>query len=580
MKKLFIGLVFILLLLPLPVMARQNVDYWYVKSFDSDIQVNKDSTALVTEKIVAGCGNAEGKHGIFRVLPTQVQKTPNETIITPIELISITDFNGNSLKYSTINDASNHTITWKIGDPNKTVQGENNYKIIYRVKNVIRFDNPNFDEFYWNLVGNFWDIEIDQFQAKITFPPEITQGTTQIDYYTGSFGSKSKSLANYKWTADNILTINSTSTLKVGDGITLSATMPKNIFTPYPLYPWEKSHSYLFWGVNIFGLLLPFIFLFISLKIWRKYGMDPKLNRSIAPEFDIPDKLAPIELGMVYTNGKLKNHFVSAAIINLAVKGILKIEKVEGKGILHPTDYKLIFLKKDAKDLSESEQLLIKHLFAEEKNEVLISALKDVFYKDISAISNEISNNLLVADLIEKKGYIVRIIYLVLMAMMVTGSIGMLALSPFMFAGLLLSAIIAFVFAIIMPKRTVKGLDLFYRIKGFKMYMETAEKYRQQFNEKENIFERFLPYAILFGMTTQWIKKIKTIYGQEYFNSYVPVWFVGQNLRDFDPASLDTAISNLSSNMASTLASNPSASGAGGGGFSGGGGGGGGGGGW
>ena len=52
-----------------------------------------------------------------------------------------------------------------------------------------------------------------------------------------------------------------------------------------------------------------------------------------------------------------------------------------------------------------------------------------------------------------------------------------------------------------------KGAELLWRIKGFKLYMETAEKYRQQFYEKENIFEKLLPYAMVFGMTEIWVKK-------------------------------------------------------------------------
>ena len=106
--------------------------------------------------------------------------------------------------------------------------------------------------------------------------------------------------------------------------------------------------------------------------------------------------------------------------------------------------------------------------------------------------------------------------------------------------------------------------------------MKTAEKYRQQFNEKENIFEKFLPYAIMFGMTKEWIKKMKDIYGEQYFGSYAPAWFIGGNISSFDAGSIDSAISSMSSSMNSAM----SAASSSGGGGAGGGGGGGGGGGW
>jgi uncharacterized membrane protein len=128
-----------------------------------------------------------------------------------------------------------------------------------------------------------------------------------------------------------------------------------------------------------------------------------------------------------------------------------------------------------------------------------------------------------------------------------------------------------------MPKRTQKGAELLWRIKGFKLYMNTAEKYRQQFYEKENIFEKFLPYAIVFGITKEWVKKMQDIYGGEYFKTHIPAWYVGANIASFNADSFSSAMSSLSSSISSNVGS---ASGAGGAGGAGGGGGGGGGGGW
>ena len=128
-----------------------------------------------------------------------------------------------------------------------------------------------------------------------------------------------------------------------------------------------------------------------------------------------------------------------------------------------------------------------------------------------------------------------------------------------------------------MPKKTQRGAELMWKIQGFKLYMETAEKYRQQFYEKENIFEKFLPYAIIFGITGLWIKKMEQIYGPDYFKTYHPAWFMAVGTGAFDADSFTSSMNGISSGIASNIGS---ASGAGGGGFAGGGGGGGGGGGW
>ena len=106
--------------------------------------------------------------------------------------------------------------------------------------------------------------------------------------------------------------------------------------------------------------------------------------------------------------------------------------------------------------------------------------------------------------------------------------------------------------------------------------MEMVDKDRATFYEKENMFEAFLPYAILFGMTKEWIKRMRDIYGEEYFSTHPMSWYVG-GAGSFNADSFTSVMDNLSSSIA---ASTLSPSGSGGSGGSGGGGGGGGGGGW
>src|SRR3989344_2270541 len=148
------GLFAVVLFLPLATIEARDASQitdWYIKDFQSNIIVNKDSSLDITENIIADCGNLPDKNGIFRILPLFYAKTSSEKVRTPIKLVSITDFNGTSYKYTESRDGK--TVTWKIGDPNQTVSGVNNYKIVYNVANTMRFSAANFDEFYWNLNG-------------------------------------------------------------------------------------------------------------------------------------------------------------------------------------------------------------------------------------------------------------------------------------------------------------------------------------------------------------------------------------------------------------------------------------------
>jgi uncharacterized membrane protein len=553
----------------------------YIKDFKTNIKVNKDSSLLITEKLLVDCGDLKGKHGIFRILPTKIKISEESDIKTPIKLLNITDFSDNTLKYKEIRPPFEDTITWKIGDPNIEIQGRNQYKIKYFLKNAIRFNNENFDELYLNLNGNFWDLKIENFSAKIVFPKEVTKDNTTIDYYTGKLGFKQKDLADYKWVKDNVLQVYSIEELKPREGITVSVTFPKNIFTPYESSIWDKYKDFLWY-------FLPFILLLICYIIWLKYT---RKQKTIIAHYEPPFNLAPLEMGILLANGNFKNKFISASIVGLAVKGYLKIEAIPKKWFFGKKDFK--FIKMETKkevvnlpDLSETEKIVFENLF-NGKREVLLSSLKNKFYKNLSLIKKK-ALDLLIEDkkFIDQKKIkwqkifsLIGIIFLVFVILYVP----IIAIFSFKFSmhaiiSLYLSLLICIIFSFIIPKKTKKGWDAIWKIKGFKLYMETAEKYRQRFYEKENIFEKFLPYAMIFGITKLWMKKMEKIYGRQYMESYHPLWYDSGSLKDFDIDGFESHMNSLSSAISSNVFSG--STGAGGMGSSGGGSGGGGGGSW
>jgi uncharacterized membrane protein len=261
------------------------------------------------------------------------------------------------------------------------------------------------------------------------------------------------------------------------------------------------------------------------------------------------------------------------------VKKILKIEEIAKKGFLSQTDYKLTLLNKNPQNISSSEKLLLDKIFSG-KNEIELSSLKNQFYTEIPAIAKSVTEPLVEKDIIVKYSRFLQIIFFIVAGVLLMPAIFGFIFNAFLGLSLLLSCLIWFIFAFVVRRRTKEGWEMLKRVKGFRLYMETAEKYRQRFFEKENIFETFLPYAMVFGITKLWIEKMKIIYGQDYFDHYHPVWYAGIAMTSFNADSFNSAMTSLSSNMSSTISSSPSSSGAGGGGFSGGGGGGGGGGGW
>lgn len=551
-----------------PALARENVTDWYIQDLRAEFVLETDSTMTVTEWITADCGNAFGKHGIFRTVPTEAM-TGTETIETPVELISITDFEGRKHAYTETKNRGDGTVTWKIGDPDKTVQGVNRYKITYLVKNVIR-PQEALDEFYWNIGGNFWELPIDAFRADIIFPQSV-QKTAQVSYYTGALGSKESSLVTQGWKNDRTLSVIATRSLSPGEGVTVSVSVPIGTFTAYQFGWWELYGQYL-WGI------LPILVFWFCFKIWKKYGDDPKWDKVVIPEYEVPEGLGMLELGTLSTNGTLKNEFLTAAIIELAVKGALRIKEATEKILFFKTtDYVLEKQAVSGLVLAPHQQLLLDTLF-QSGNEVKLSSLKKGFYKVVPTLKKQIIESLVEKGLIEKKGLSYRVWFIVLGGAVTFLAFQLFGAGAYVGGGaVLLAAAIAVIFGLIMPKRTEKGMEVNWKIKGLKLYMETAEKERQRFHEKEGLFETLLPVAMVFGMTTEWIKKMRDIYGEEYMKNYHPAWFVATDIGSFDADSFSSHIESLSSSIA---ANTGTPSGSGGSGSSGGGGGGGGGGGW
>lgn len=136
----------------------------------------------------------------------------------------------------------------------------------------------------------------------------------------------------------------------------------------------------------------------------------------------------------------------------------------------------------------------------------------------------------------------------------------------------IISIAVLILFTKIMPKRTPYGNEILGKLRGFKRFLETAEKPQLEalVNENPEYFYNILPYTYALGVSEVWMSQFETIAMQ------APNWYVGYStfsMHDFNHFMDDTMKS-----AQSAMSSSPSSSS--GGGSSGGGSGGGGGGSW
>lgn len=543
-----------------------------INDFNSTVTVLPDSSILVEEKIIYNFETSI-RHGILRTIPLVNSK--NEPML--IDIISILDNNNEAYKYTT--NIQDKILTIKIGDSDKMVSGIKEYDISYRVFGSITY-YEDFDEIYWNVTGNGWQIPIKKSTAKVVLPNNIFP-KDQACYY-GPLDSKAKCTI----TESGIFS--SGTKLDKNEGLTVAVSFPKGAVS---IYQPKVDSAFVKFIKTFWPIVIPIIVFVYMLRKWLKYGKDPKGTGVIIPQYDVPDNLTPLEVGGI-VNEEIKNKNISAEIIYLATKGYLKIRQTtkQEKNVLSSTpetDYEFTLLKEIGLLSNDYDKKILNTIF-EEKGDVggvaKLSELSNSFYKSIREINDKVIDVLL-----NKKYYtnfpkykmswkVITIMFYIGVPLLVYNILNALFVAV---SAILLSMFIVLMFNHNMPAKSIKGVLTREYLLGLKEYLEIAEKDRLRFHnapeKKPEIFEQLLPFAMVFGVEKLWAKEFKDI----YINP--PEWYSGSG-SSFNAVSFAVQMSAFN-NMAMSSFSSPSGGynsgfGSSGGGFSGGGGGGGGGGSW
>lgn len=570
-----------------------------IDNFQANIKINPDSSIDVVETISY---NFQGmyRHGIFRTIPIKYQARGGNYNLR-ISDIQAVDAVGNPYSFQTSYQGNNIEI--KIGDPNQTITGKKEYVVKYTILRAINYFDTQ-DEFYWNITGNEWPVAIKEASAEISLPKSINDKHINAQCYSGIFGSTDTTKCSAEVTSDKTtVSIRSNVVLQSDQGLTAVIGFPKKIVAQP-----TKLQLFLLTLEDNWVLALPIFTLFTLCYLWWTRGRDPKGRGTIIAQFDAPDNLTPLEVGTL-VDIDADNKDVSAEIVNLAVKGYLKITRIKDKGILFDsTDYLLEKLKKEDDLKNNFEKKLMRSLFAGDLNEIMkintideagkmiirnsltmkstkLSDLKNVFYKNLAGIKEDAYSSLIAKGYFRENPKTIKVLYgsigggVVLFSLFILSSV----ISGIAVISLVISGILIAIFGLIMPARTKKGVNGKEYVLGLKEYLSVAEKDRINFHNapEKNFsqFEKLLPFAMVLGVEKEWAKQFEGVYAQN------PNWYNDPSGANFNSTLFVHNINSFSLAANSNLSSVPGgassgSSGFGGGGFSGGGFGGGGGGSW
>ncbi len=555
-----------------------------ITEFHSEVVIMAAGWIDVIETIEVEAEGKRIRRGIYRDFPTDyVDKFGNNHRVA-FEPLSVLR-NGQPEDFHT--ERLSDGVRVYFGHKNRFLKnGGHAYTFRYRASRVLGFF-PDHDELYWNVTGFDWAFPIDSASAAVSFQFEPPRQAITAEAYTGPFGATERDYSA-EIDRDGRVTFRALAPLSPANGLTIVVGWPKGFVTePTDV---DRIGWLLKDNLNLLVALGGLVALVVYyVPVWRYFGRDPEPG-VVVTRYEPPEGFSPASLRYIrqmYYDDKV----MTAAVVNLAVKGYLRIEVDEGKdGILGikltPDEFRLI--KTDpgsaARALAAGEQELHDALFRNGSNVVLKNTNHELLEAAKAAHRDSLR-----ADY--RQHYFRLNGLLNLPAIGIAAVTAIIALgigsSPLVIAVVVTMLLTVAFFAIVMKRPTMRGRQVLDSMLGFKDYLEVAEKdemnLRHPPDKTPQLFEAYLPYALALGVDQEWAERFAGILGAVQENGrsgYRPSWYNG-SWNSLDLSRTTHALAGgLSGAISSSVSPPGSTSGGGGGGFSGGGGGGGGGGGW
>lgn len=588
------GLVFLLTLIGVAAPAQAGVDDFEFESFSADYYLGVDadgrSTLTTVETFVAVFPDFDQNHGMRRAIPGDYQDAP-----TDVAVQSVTDENGTPRPFTVETDDDGFVLVTSREDG--FVHGRQTYVFTYTQHNVTRFfADTDDDEFFWDTNGTGWAQYFGSVSARVHVPAELAASLTgQSACYQGYEGSNETCELTTEESGDE--TVISTTVTDVGpyENVTVAIGFEPHTFVP-------RDDSYLGSPFAIFQILS--LLAALGAAIWAFVLRATKLadgkgRPTIIAEYTPPKDIDLITASVIL--GKTKRAAASQ-FVDFAVRRRIRIVETEKTGwFARGTTYLLELL--DASGLSGPSLNLAIALFGYQLQPgtgYLMNGRDVTLSEHVRAIIAT-ATSAATRDGLRKRGTAKYGILPVLLA--VAGAAGSFffgvsmlenssggALPFLLFLPPILVVLIVFGTVFRTPLSD-RGAELRDHLKGLELYIRLAEADRLNMlqsptgAEREaistsdprqvvDIYEKLLPYAVLFSLEREWAEELG-----KYYTEQSPDWYSGSSA--FNAAVFASSISSLSTSAASSYSGSSSSSssgGSGGGGSSGGGGGGGGGG--
>lgn len=590
-----------------PAQARDADDFTF-ESFAADYFVARDadggSSMRVVETLVAVFPDFDQNHGIERALPQRYAGVPLHT-----RVLAVRDEAGTPLPYTTSSNEGFDVL--RIGSPDAFVHGRVAYVIEYEVQDVVhRFPETGTDELYWDTNGTGWYQPFSTVSARVHLPTDVAAALSGDQAcYQGSVDSELRcDIVSTPGEGETVLSATA-GPFYSHQNMTLAIGFTPGFFDAVTAPSATPMATVLPWALTAFPLMLLLVYLVLRLGFWR----NSRGRGIVVPQYTVPDSNGVMVAAEVL---RVPKKAPAALLTGFAVRRAARIVEdpdapkrrrytIEPVGTgdgLAPDDragFITVFRGWDS---------VLRPQVLRRSNTALGTAIRSLRLQAESAVNER--------GLRMTRGRtLVRIID-VLATLSLTVGGGLLVWWAIENEALSITFVLAIVIAIVVTVIVVRitrprvvltdeGADYRDYLYGLRDYLRLAEADRLRVLQSPTgaervdatdgravlkLYEKLLPYAVLFGVEREWSRVIDDYYDAGLGSAE---WFVGSRSPDFTSSMSAfgsqatssrympqgaTGTSAWSSSGSSSGSS--SSGGSSGGGSSGGGGGGGGGGGW
>lgn len=440
--------------------------------------------------------------------------------------------------YTVTETSSELLINWGF---NPTTNASRTFEITYLVEGAVR-NYPNEDppnqQIWWTAIS-----------SELTNTAPVLESTTTITLPQAVDAAQvvagTENLPIEPITSDNQTWTWSATDLTSGDDLTVRLQFPPlvNVATP----SWqarddeqrvqdeandERSAIYNL-GFLVLGGLGAIVGGIALYGLWYTKGRDPQVGPVAAFLAQPPGDLPPGAVG-VLLDEVADQRDVVATLVDLGNRGVIKLEESRSEGLLgigSSSDYD-ITLVQAPESLRPFEKTLLVSLFGtelEQGKKVKMSEAGERFRGSSDKIKDQLYDEVVNRKFFDADPDAVRKRYqsMGIGALIVAVLLGCVGIS-FLSTGasliwlpvivLVILAVILIVISSRMPKKTQLGADEAAKYRAFRTYLADIDKY-ENIEAKKDIFEKYLPYAIAFGLEEDYTRKFAQA------GSATPSWY-------------------------------------------------------